>query len=45
MNTELPDVQAGFKKGRATRDQISNLHWIIEIAKEFYEIIYFCYID
>ena len=45
MNGELPDVQAGFRKGRGTRDQISNIRWIIEKAREFQEIIYFCFID
>ena len=45
MNRELPDVQAGFKKGRGTRDQIINIHWIIEKAREFQENIYFCFID
>ena len=45
MNRELPDVQAGFKKGRGTRDQIVNIHWIIEKAREFQENIYFCFID
>ena len=42
---ELPDVQAGFKKGRGTRDQIANICWIIEKAKEFQKNIYFCFID
>ena len=42
---ELPDVQAGFRKGRGTRDQIANIHWIIEKAKEFQKNIYFCFID
>ena len=42
---ELPDVQAGFRKGRGTRDQIANIHWIIEKAREFQENIYFCFID
>ena len=41
----LPDVQAGFRKGRGTRDQIANIHWIIEKAKEFQKNIYFCFID
>ena len=41
MNGELPDVQAGFRKGRGTRDQIANIHWIIEKAREFQENIYF----
>ena len=45
MNRELPDVQAGFKKGRGTRDQIANIHWIMEKAIEFQENIYFCFID
>ena len=45
MNHELPDVQAGFRKGRGTRDQIANIHWIIEKAREFQKIIYFCFID
>ena len=45
MNCELPDVQAGFRKGRGTRDQIANIHWIIEKAREFQESIYFCFID
>ena len=45
MNQELPDVQAGFRKGRGTRDQIANIHWIIEKAKEFQKNIYFCFID
>ena len=42
---ELPDVQAGFRKGRGTRDQIANIRWIIEKAREFQKIIYFCFID
>ena len=42
MNHELPDVQAGFRKGRGTRDQIANIHWIIEKAREFQKNIYFC---
>ena len=42
---ELPDVQAGFRKGRGTRDQISNICWIIEKAREFQKDIYFCFID
>ena len=41
----LPDVQAGFQKGRGTRDQIANIHWIIEKASEFQKNIYFCFID
>ena len=45
MNHELPDVQAGFRKGRGTRDQIANICWIIETAREFQENIYFCFID
>ena len=45
VNCELPDVQAGFRKGRGTRDQIANIHWIIAKAKEFHKIIYFCFID
>ena len=45
MNCEIPDVQAGFKKGRGTRDQIANIHWIIEKAREFQKNIYFCFID
>ena len=45
VNRELPDVQAGFRKGRVTRDQISNIHWIIEKAREFQKNIYFCFID
>ena len=45
MNYELPDVQAGFQKGRGTRDQIANIHWIIEKASEFQKNIYFCFID
>ena len=45
MNQELPDVQAGFRKGRGTRDQIANIHWIIEKAREFQRNIYFCFID
>ena len=44
-NRELPDVQAGFRKGRGTRDQIANIHWIIEKAREFQKNIYFCFID
>ena len=44
-NRELPDVQAGFRKGRGTRDQVSNIHWIIEKAREFQKNIYFCFID
>ena len=45
MNHELPDVQAGFRKGRGTRDQIANIHWIIEKARDFQKNIYFCFID
>ena len=46
MDCELPDVQAGFRKGRGTRDQIANIHWIIKKAREFKKkIIYFCFID
>ena len=45
MNQELPDVQAGFRKGRGTRYQIANIHWIIEKAREFQENIYICFID
>ena len=44
-NRELPDVQAGFRKGRGTRDQIANICWIIEKAREFQKTIYFCFID
>ena len=43
MNQELPDIQAGFRKGRRTRDQIANIHWIIEKAREFQKNIYFCF--
>ena len=45
MNHELPDIQAGFRKGRGTGDQIANIHWIIEKAREFQKNIYFCFID
>ena len=45
VNCELPDVQAGFRKGRETRDQIANIHWIMEKAREFQKNIYFCFID
>ena len=45
VNRELPDVQAGFRKGRGTRDRIPNVHWIIEKAKEFQKNIYFCFIN
>ena len=44
MNEELPDIQAGFRNGRGTTDQIANIHWIIEKAREFQKIIYFCFI-
>ena len=44
VTRELPDVQAGFRKGRGTRDQIANIHWIIEKAREFQKNIYFCFI-
>ena len=44
MNCELPDVQGGFRKGRGTRDQIANIRWIIEKAREFQKNIYFCFI-
>ena len=44
-NQELPEVQAGFRKGRGTRDVISNIHWIIETMREFQKNIYFCFID
>ena len=43
-NQELPDVQAGFRKGRGTRDQIANIHWIIEKAREFQKNIYLCFL-
>ena len=43
MNCELPDVQAGFRKGRGTRDQIANIHWIIEKIREYQRNIYFCF--
>ena len=43
VNRELPDVQAGFRKSRGTRDQIANIHWIIEISREFQKSIYFCF--
>ena len=42
VNRELPDVQAGFRTGRGTRDQIANIHWIIKKAREFHKNIYFC---
>ena len=45
VNHELPDVQAGFKKGRGIRDQITNIRWIIEKAREFQKNIYFCFLD
>ena len=45
VNHELPDVQVGFRKGRGTRDQIANIHWIMEKAREFQKSIYFCFID
>ena len=45
VKRELPDVQAGFRKGRGTRDQIANIRWIIERAREFQKNIYFCFID
>ena len=45
MNPELPEVQAGFRKGRGTRDQMTNIHWIIEKAREFQKNVYFCFID
>ena len=45
VNQELPDVQVGFRKGRGTRDQIANIHWIIKKAREFQKNIYFCFID
>ena len=44
-NRELPDIQAGFRKGRGTRDQIANICWVIEKAREFQKNIYFCFID
>ena len=44
-NQELPDIQAEFRKGRGTRDQVANIHWIIEKAREFWKNIYFCFID
>ena len=44
VNCELPDIQAEFRKGRGTRNQIANIHWIIEKAREFQENIYFCFI-
>ena len=45
VNCELPDVQAGFRKGRGTRDQIANIHWIMKKAREFQKNIYFCFVD
>ena len=45
VNCEIPDVQGGFRKGRGTRDQIVNIHWIIEKARDCQENIYFCFID
>ena len=45
VDQEIPDVQAGFRKGRGTRDQIANIHWIIKKAREFQKKIYFCFID
>ena len=45
VNCELQDVQAGFRKGRGTKDQIANIHWIIKKAREFQKNIYFCFID
>ena len=45
LNRERPDVQAGFRKGRGTRDQIANIRWLIEKAREFQRNIYFCFID
>ena len=45
INREIPDVQAGFRKGRGTRDQITNIHWIIQKVTEFQKNIYFCFID
>ena len=45
VNCELPDVQAGFRKGRGNRDQIANIHWLIEKAREFQKNISFCFVD
>ena len=45
VNHEIPDVQVGFRKGRGTRDQIANIHWVIEEAREFQKSIYFSFID
>ena len=44
MNREIPNVQAGFRKGRRTKDQIANIHWIIKKAREFQKNIYFCFL-
>ena len=45
MNCEIPDIQAGFRKGKGTREQIANIHWIIKKEREFQKNIYFCFID
>ena len=45
LNCELPDVQGGFRKGRGTRDQITNIYWLIRKAREFQKNIYFCFLD
>ena len=45
VNQKIPDVQAGFRKGRGARDQVANIYWIIEKAREFQKNIYFCFID
>ena len=45
VNCEIPDVQAGFRIGKGTRDQIANIHWIMEKAREFQKNVYFCFID
>ena len=45
VNRELPDAQAGFRRGRGTRDQIANIHWIMEKTRKFQKSIYFCFID
>ena len=45
VNCDLPDVQAGFRKGRGTRDQIGNIPWIMEKAREFQRNVYFCFVD
>ena len=45
LNQEIPDAQAGFRKGRETRDQIANIHWIVEKSREFQKNIYFCFTD